>query len=261
MPYQIPQNVRTILPPLAEAALPVETWTKQKAPPRYDQFIPGLGSVPWRPVGADPTLSTASFEIVRFLEILADNDDENIALAPRWNAIKADPTKYFQNRLGQPAAQWRAGRKGLLATTTKFGAFDPDSSNFAFVLQAPDGTSKAVSRVDFYDPCWAPLAAAYQFKPPSNAAGWTAFRDNLRTDQFPDSVWPKSSAVKSSAFIRQFTIDVLRACLSQKNGAIAGGDPVVQRAVLIEAGENRFRGNQYTVQQAARAVDTFKNTI
>lgn len=260
MAYQIPQNVRAILQPLAEAVFPVQSWTKQKAPPKYDQLIPAVASAPWRPVAADPTLSTASFEIVRFLEILADNDSGNVALAPRWNAIRADATKFFQNRLGQSAAQWRAGRAGLLPDA-KFGAFEPDSSNFAFVVQAADGTLKAVSRADFYDPCWVPLAAAYQFKPPGDTASWIAFRDNLRTDQFPDSIWPTASAVKSSAFLRQFTIDVLRACLGQRNDAITNPDPILQRAVLIEAGENRNRGNKYTVQQAARAVGTFTNSI
>jgi hypothetical protein len=259
MAYQIPQSVRTILPALAEAVFPVQVWTKQKPPPKYDQFIPRIGSVPWRPVAADPTLSTANFEIVRFLEILADNDGVNVALAPRWNAIAADPTRYFQNHSGMSAAEWRHER-GVDAKA-KFGAFEPDSSNFAFVTRLADGTLKAVSRVEFYDPCWVPLAAAFQFKPPGDAAGWIAFRDNLRTDQFPDTVWPKSSIVKSSAFIRQFTLDVLRACLGQRNDAMTAADPILQRAVVIEAGENRSRGNAYTEQQAAQAVAAFTNTI
>jgi hypothetical protein len=259
MSYQIPQNVRTILPALAEAVFPVQAWTKQKPPPKYEQFIPGLGSVPWRPVAADSTLSTASFDVVRFLEILADNDGANVALAPRWNAIKVDPTKFFQNRAGESPAQWRAGRSGLLPDA-KFGAFDPESSNFAFVTQASDGTPKdAVSRADFYDSCWSPLVAAYQSNPPGDPASWSAFRDSLRSDQF--AVWPTSNAVRSSAFLRQFTIDVLNACLGQRNGAIEARDSVWQRAVLIEVGENRHRGNAYTVQQAAQAVATFTNTI
>jgi hypothetical protein len=259
MPYQIPQNVRTILPALAEAVFAVQAWTKQKPPPKFDQFIPALGSVPWRPVAADPTLGTASFDVVRFLEILADNDGANVALAPRWNAIKADPTKYFKTRSGQSPAQWRAGRGGL-APSAKFGAFDPDSNNFAFVTQASDGTPKdAVSRTDFYNLCWTPLVAAYELKPPSDTVSWIAFRDNLRSDQ--NAAWPTSNAVRSSAFIRQFTIDVLNACLGQKNGAIAAKDPIWQRAVLIEVGENRHRGNCYTVEQAAQAVATFTKAI
>ncbi len=259
MSYQIPQSVRTILPALAEAVFPVLGWTKQKPPPKYDQFVPRLVSVPWRPVAADPTL--IAFEIVRFLEILADNDGVNEALAPRWNAIKADPTKYFQSPSGQSPAEWRAGRAGL-RPDSKFGAFDPDSSNFAFVTPSADGKMlKALSRKDFYDPCWTPLAAAYQFKPPGDPPGWIAFRDNLRTNQFPDSVWPASSTIKSPAFIRQFTLDVLRACLGQRNGAMTASDPILQRAVLIEAGENRHRGNAYTEQQADQAVATFTSGI
>jgi len=259
MPYQVPQNVRPIIPPLAEAVLPVQAWTKQKAPPRYDQFIPPLPSVSWRPLGGDPTLSTALFEIVRYLEILVDKDDENVKLAPRWNDIKADPTKFFQNRQGMPSADWRRGRRGLLPQA-KFGAFDPDSSNFAFVGQGANNTPTAMSRQDFYDACWPVLEKAFNFKPPSTPADWVLFRDNLRTDQFTID-WPTSSPVKSSGFIRQFTVDVLRACLGQKNDAITSNDPLAPRAVLIEVGENRRPDDAYTVQDAGRAVGTFTNTV
>jgi len=259
MPYQVPQSVRTIIPPLAEAVLAVQAWIKPKAPPRYDQFIPKLGSVPWRPGAAEPMLSTANFEIVRYLELLVDGDGENVALAPRWNTIKADPTKFFQSRSGLPAADWRRGRQGL-APGAKFGAFDPDSSNFAFVGQESGGPLKAMSRMEFYEACWGPLTDALQFKPPSDAAGWVAFRDNLRTDQFTVN-WPTSKVVKSSAFIRQFTLDVLRACLGQRNDAITAKDPVWQRAVLIEVGENRRPDDPYTVQDAGQAVGTFTNAI
>ena len=257
MTYQIPQNVRAILTSLAEAVFPVEAWTIQKAPPKNDQLIPVVSPVPWRPAGAAPTLSTANFEIATFLENLFNNDAANVALSPRWNAIRSDPTQYFKNRTGQSSAQWRAGRNGLLPAT-KFGVFEAESSNFAFVTQAADGTLKdAVSRVDFYEKCWPPLVAAYQANQPKDAAGWIALRDSLRSDQL--AVWPATNAVKSSVFLRQFTVDVLNGCLGQKNSAI--NDPVWQRAVLIELGENRHCGNAYTEQQAAKAVATFKNAI
>jgi hypothetical protein len=35
---------------------------------------------------------------------------------------------------------------------------------------------------------------------------------------------------------------------------MTASDPILQRAVLIEAGENRYRGNAYTEQQAGQAV-------
>jgi hypothetical protein len=273
MSYKVPDDVRTILPPLAEAVLPIQAWAKQKSPPRYDQLIPGLeppkydkplapiGSVPWRPVAADPTLGTGSFDIVRFLEILADEDKDSGELAPRWNAIKSEPTKYFQNRLGITAAQWRAEREGL-EKNAKFGVFDPDSSNFAFVGQdGPDDkkTPKVLSRIEFYDKCWPLLAKAYWVKPPGDAAAWIAFRDNLRTDQFVEA-WPAKETVKSSVFIKQFTVEVLRACLGQRNKAVTK-DAIWQQAVLIEVGENRHVGNAYSVQQAAQSVNTFTNAV
>ena len=260
MAYQVPQNVRTLLPLLAETVFAVEAWTKSKPPPRYDQLTPKVPSVPWRPVAASPVLSTAAFEIIRFLEIFIDNDTEGVALARRWNEINSDPTKYFQSSSGLSSADWRRGREGLEPSAAKFGAFYPESSNFSFVTQSPEGAPKdALSRMDFYDSCWEPLLKAYQFKQPGDPAAWSAFRDNLRTDQFAD--WPISKPVRSSAFIRQFTVDVLNACVGQRNGAIAAGDPLLQRAVLIELGENRHVGNKYTEQQAAQAVDNFIKAI
>ncbi|MFB9268145.1 hypothetical protein ACFFWD_34350 [Bradyrhizobium erythrophlei] len=259
MPYQIPSNVRAILDPLAEAVLPVAAWVAQKAPPNLSQFIPALASVPWRPPGPGPALSVAAMGIVRYLELLVDADADNEALAPRWRQIKADPLSKFQCRTGQTAAEWRAGRQGLSAAA-RFGAFDPDSSNFAFVTVGADGSPKdAVSRRDFYELCWGPLAASYEANPPSGSAGWISFRESLRSDSLPN--WPRTNAVRSSGFVVQFTIDVLNGCLGQKNGAISAGDPLLQRAVLIEIGENRTPANAYSVDQADTAVSTFVNTI
>ena len=259
MAYQIPQSVRNIVGSLAEAVFPLETWIAPKAPPRSDLFIPPLGSVPWRPAGGATTLSTAQMEVVRFLELLVDNDSANEALAPRWRQVKADPLKFFQCYSGQSAADWRAGRSGV-AATAKFGAFDPDSSNFAFVLVAADGTpTDAVSRREFFEACWAPLVAAHNANPPTDKAGWEQFRDTLRGDASPS--WPVSTPVRSSGFIRQFTIDVLNACLGQKNAALATKDPLWQRAVLVEVTENRHPGNAYTVQDAKQAVDAIVKAI
>jgi len=214
MSYQIPQNVSPILTGLAEAIFPIGAWIKQKPVPKLDQLIPSVGAVPWRSAGGAPTLSTSTFEIAKFLEFLIANDRENVLLAPRWNAIRTDPGRFFKNREGKSIAQWRAERQ---LPQAKFGVFEPDSDNFAFVTQAPDGSLNAVSRMDFYDTCWKPLAAAYQSAPPNDPASWVAFRDKLRTDQFV--VWP-TAPVRSSAFLRQFTLDVLTACLGQRNPAL-----------------------------------------
>src|SRR5207237_7347665 len=120
-----------------------------------------------------------------------------------------------------------------LTAAGKFGAFDPDSSNFAFVFVAADGTPKdAVSRREFYDTCWTPLVDAYNVNPPKDAPDWERFRDTLQNDQSPK--WPTTIPVRSSGFIKQFTIDVLNACLGQRNSALTTKDPLWQRAVLIE---------------------------
>jgi hypothetical protein len=146
-----------------------------------------------------------------------------------------------------------------LNTAAKFGAFDPTSNNFAFLSgTAADGTPKdTVSRREFYDACWPPLIATYASKPPNDSASWNTFRDLLRGDL--SALWPPTTPIKSSAFVTQFTIDVLRACLGQRNAAIK--DPMWQRAVLIEVGENRYPKNEYTVGDAKAAVDAFLKLI
>jgi hypothetical protein len=261
MAYHIPQAARPIVEKLAVSALPVEDWVNQtgKPVPRYDQFIPPLQQVPWRPAGAPPTLSVGKMEIAEYLEIQADNDAANEALAPRWRQVKAAPTKFFKSRTGQSPADWRAARAGLDAAT-KFGAFDPTSNNFAFFTVGQDGKPKdAITRSEFYNACWGPLVDAYNAAMPIDAQTWSAFYENLRTDQI--AIWPTTKDVRSSSFIRQFTIDVLIASLGQKNKAIHEPDPLWQRAVLIEASENRHRGNYYTVDQADQAVRNFIKAI
>jgi len=204
-------------------------------------------------------LSMAKMDIARYLELLIDHDSLNDALAPRWRDIKADPLKYFRSYSGLSANEWRARRDGLSAAAM-FGAFDPESSNFAFVTLAPDGKPKdAVSCKDFYVACWSNLVASFHAKSPTDAVGWARFRDDLRNDLIPE--WPTANPVRSSLFIRQFSIDVLTASLGQRNDVIAQDDPLLERAALIEIGENRHQGNSYTVQQAEAAVDTFVRTI
>src|SRR5262249_1714927 len=260
MPYQIPSNIRIILEPLAETVFPVAAWVAQKQPPRYDQFIASFASVPWRPSGTPPALSTANFEVVRFLEMLVDNDAANEGLAPRWRQIKADPSSFFMSRSGQSMAAWRASRNGLDPSAI-FAPFAPDSNNFAFWVAAPDGkTRDPVSRKQFYETCWAPLGAAYQSVSPGNADQWGDFSRKLWGNQFPLE-WPSSNAVTSASFIIQFTVDVLNACMGQKNIAITADDPLWQRAVLIEAGENRQPDYSYSVKEAETAVQTFVSAI
>jgi hypothetical protein len=259
MSYQIPQGIRAILEPLAEAAFPLGIWSAAKSPPKYDQLIPTLSSVPWRPGGATSTLTTAGLKPVRFLELLVDNDAANEVLASRWRLIKADPSKFFQSRSGQAMADWRAGRNNL-SPSAMFSPLELDSNNFAFFFTLPDKSRSPVSRQVFYEACWGPLSAAFQSTQPDSVDKWDVFARKLWNDEFAVE-WPSTNPVASSAFTNQFTIDVLNGCLNQKNTAIASDDPILRRAVLIEVGENRTPDNRYTPQQAAQAVDTFVKAI
>lgn len=260
MTYEIPQPVRPIIEELAEVILPIQDWLKQpnKRVPRYDQFIDPLKSAPWRPGGAAPTLSVGDMKIVEYLEMQVDNDTSDEALAPRWRQIKAKPTLFFKSRTGQTADAWRAGRDGLNATA-QFGAFDPTSSNFAFFTQDQNGNPKdAISRKAFYETCWGPLSDAFKAANITDALGWSAFLDGLRANTL--AAWPVTRDIRSSLFVRQFTIDLLVASLGQKNKAMTQTDPIWQRAVLIEVGENRHPNHRYTVRDADQAIQNFAKT-
>lgn len=260
MPYEIPQTVRPILEKLAEFVLPIQDWLKQpnKRPPRYDQFITPLNGVPWRPGGGAPTLGVGDMKIVKYLEMQVENDAANEALAPRWQQIKARPTRFFRSRTGQTADAWRASRDSLNATA-QFGAFDPTSSNFAFFTQDQNGNPKdAISRKTFYEACWVPLGDAYKEASPANPQSWSAFLDGLRANSL--AAWPLTRDIRSSLFVRQLTIDLLVASLGQNNKAMIQNDPIWQRAVLIEVGENRHPNHSYTVQDAAQAIQNFRKT-
>src|SRR5712691_3747315 len=153
MAYQIPQTARPVVEKLTELVLPISEWMSQgpKPAPRYQEFIPPLQDVPWRPAAGPPTLTTADIGIVAYLEYQAEHDAQSEALAPRWRQLKATPTMGFQSRNGQTAAAWRAGRANL-DTATKFGPFDGTSNNFPFFTLDENGKPKdALTRKEFYD--------------------------------------------------------------------------------------------------------------
>lgn len=259
MAYQVPATVRPVLMRLAEVVLPIQDWVSQKPVPVTSEFIPALGSLPWRPQGASPSLSVDDFDIVSYLEYRAGQDEPLAAVARRWRQVRANPTAFFKTRTGEAAAAWRARRTNL-NPGTRFGAFEPASSNFAFFDQDAQGSVKdALSREEFYDACWGPLEAASKASNPSEQGGWSNFVSGLRTDTIP--AWPTTSAIRSSLFLRQFTVDLLVATLGQKNPAANAKGPVFPRAVLIEAGENRAPNNRYTTAEAAMAVQHFKSVI
>jgi len=259
--YQIPAIIRPILAPLADVILPIHDWISQagKPAPQYAEFIPTFADVPWRPAGAAPTLSISDFDIAGYLEYLAEQDQALEPLAARWREVRANPTAFFKARTGEQAAAWRA-RRANLNPATRFGAFEPASNNFAFFTQDGQGNAKdAISRKGFYDASWGPLEDAYKASNPTDANGWSNFVNGLRTNGI--QAWPTTKDIRSSLFVRQFTIDVLNATLGQKNPAADAKGPLWPRAVLIETGENRKPNTAYTVAEAATAVQHFKSLI
>lgn len=265
MAYQLPQEIKNILSPLAEAVLPLAAWiARKKYSPDPTKLVPSEGALPWRPEAEDPRLSTALLEAVQFFEAQFDGDAENQALAPRWLMLKSHPLAFFQPKQGSAEA-WRQGRRlpspenGPLDPAPAFAPHEGTSANFAYVLIAPDQTLDPVPRTAFYEACWIRLKAAYASVLPVDTPSWSNFASKLLNDQL--AAWPANPPVKSSGFIKRFSTDILLATLNQHNGALSGKPLLWQRAVLIEAGENRHVGNEYTVGQVSAAVATLVNTI
>ena len=89
-------------------------------------------------------------------------------------------------------------------------------------------------------------------------ASWLDFAKNLYADAL--SAWPPTGAVKSSDFIKRFAKDVAVCLLDLENPFFPTDDAgsLWQRAVLIEAGEHRFRHNAYKPEHVKLAVDQFE---
>lgn len=250
MSYQIPAPYRIAVTQLAENLLPIAAWLNGKSySPSAATLMPPEAPLPWR-APDQPPLSFASLEILRGFELGFDDDEENIALAPRWQMLQASPLALF-HPAGVSAGAWRAAR-GLQAVA-RFGPFEGKNPNMAYIVHGPQDTPAPVTRAQWYAQSWPLLAAAYGEAHPILAADWGAFIGKLWGDSAQG--WPGTDApVKSSEFCERFLIDLLVPCLGQHNRALTGRDPLWQRALLIEVGENRHTGNEYTPSQTAYAV-------
>jgi hypothetical protein len=256
MADRLQQEVREILIRLADAVLPLPTWMAGKLPPGPGHLIPPHAALPWRPAGnAQPILDLAHLAAMEFFDALFESDAENEVLAARWLTLKAYPLTYFQPAHGTVTG-WRVSR--TLNTVARFGAFDGESSNNPYIIASLDGSRNPVSRQVFYAACWDPLLVSVRGTAPGtpidvDKIDWARFATLLVGDQLPDT-WPSTSRVPSREFIKRFTVDLLFACLGQRNAALDGENPLWKRAVLVEASENRHTGNAYTVTQVDDAV-------
>lgn len=252
MAYTVPASLHASLSSLADVLLPFQDWLQ--TPGRYVPdplaLIPSEKPLPWR--SGPMSLNAASLGLIQAFEAWVDGDATDEALAPRWLMLKVHPTAFFQYQTTS-VADWRKER-GLLpdAAFAPFASFAGAVPNMSYVLARPDSAGDPgdpVPAARYYDECFALLQAA--IAAPGVFTNWNDFVGKLKAN----TAWPTTARVSSLAFLKRFTCDLLIACMGQKNPALQGLDRLWQRAVLIEAGENRHTGNEYGPAQTAHAVE------
>ncbi len=249
MPYTVPAALRGTLSAIAEAFLPLQDWiAKKKYTPNAATFIPSLGPLPWRD-GAH-RLDVDSLELIRGFEAWVGDDDTNEVLSPRWLMLKENPTAFFLYP-GQSSEQWRVDRG--LSAKARFAPLGGTSANMSYVLKSPGiagDSGDAVTRATFYDECFAALLSAIDAS--GGISDWNAFSHHLFDGTAAN--WPSTARVSAPAFARRFACDLLIVAMNQRNPALSAGAPIWLRAIQVEVGENRHRGNEYRPSDVANAV-------
>lgn len=233
------QDLREILGNLAEGLFDLAAWLA--LPDKYTPQLPS-GETPWRAPGH--RFTPADMGVVPFFEGLlleASGDDD---LFNRWAKIIADPLVFSPL---DDAAGWRANRG--LANPPQFGI--APSSNVLIM----DAARNPVSRRKFYDACWTPLRAAVTARKQQGSVDWASLAKDLARDQVQE--WPTTINPASSAFITQYTCDLLYAMLGMRNPVA----PPTRYALLTELGEHRRVGNAFEPGDATAAVERLRKQL
>ena len=233
-------TMRGDLAALAQGALPLQRWIDQKVyNPQVDPTFADQ-PMPWRLAGEALTLEDIGFD--SFFEGLLRETSDDIAARSRWQRVADRPLA------GSPlagVATWRAERG--LDESACFGIVPAQN-----VLL--DSQSQQIARLPFYAGTLGDLAHCLDLDRPQNEKEWEALAQALFTDAW--AAWP-GTVHPASAFMHQFTGDVLYAVLGMRNESAVPGEPSYAAAVLTELGQARRRGNKHTPDQARVAVARF----
>jgi len=232
--------MRADLCALAQGALPLQRWIRQKAyNPQTDPTFEGQ-PMPWRAPGK--SLTPAAIGLECFFEgLLRETSDDAQALA-RWQRLAAAPLA--TSPLDDVAA-WRAER-GL-----------QQAASFAIVQSQNvliDSQGLEIARLPFYADTLKDLAYCLVLARPADEPGWETLARQLFTDSL--AAWP-GTTYTASVFMNQFVADVLYALLGMRNESGIAGEPSYATALLTELGQARRRGNKNTPAQARDAVARF----
>jgi hypothetical protein len=227
-------ELRDVLNNLAAGLFGLDAWIKEPG-----KYKPPTKELPWRAPGH--TFAPSDLGVMPFFENLLRESSGDDDLGVRWTAVTADPLKF--SPLPSPDS-WRKNR-GLNAAA-KFGIVK--SGNVW--LTNPSGD--VVSRSAFYASCWPQLLGVVNVRKKAGVVDWALLAKDLLANNAPE--WPATTQPPSSAFLVQFASDMLYAVLGMRNPA---PEPW-RRAVLIELGEYRHPGNEYSSSDTAAAVKAFE---
>ena len=228
---------------LADALFPIDTWINQRQN--------NVKAIPiWRTDSAP--VNAVSLQAIEFiLSGLVNNpleEDRDLALAKRWNELIETAPDAYTSRLKMK--NWRTDR-GLDSDP----AFAPvDSENFTVGEEQappPPKPKLALSRGQFYKSMLGHFISAVTARNPTD---WTAFSVAMAKHWHPGTNtfgWPPT-APPAAEFIVQFERDLAIAYMSLRNLGVPSSD-----LVLVEAGEHRRKGNNFTPADVAQSVKDF----
>jgi hypothetical protein len=225
---------------LAEGLLPMQEWLQD--PRKY--VPPNAAELPWRNGEALTHERLQTIEYVEWLIAASDADD---LLLARWDSIKLNPLAYCPL---PSAREFREGRG--LSQAPRFATVEAGNA-------LADASGRQMSRQQLYNQCSPILIAAVNkaqrrlgpaTPPPSQF--WTTLAQELHRGNCPE--WRDvAGAPQSTLLTEQLLRDVLTALL---NGWLSVPPPW-RYAVLIELGEFRRPGNDYSRGDVQSALDDF----
>lgn len=241
---KIDRTLRGILENLANGIFPLQPWIEDKdtrVPPPTDDHGK---RPPWRKPDASLTPNDLG-AIDFFIELISDPEAE-LRLLERWEAIEREPLKYFHLQAPGEASAWRAARG--LDPKTQFGILESEN-NLLDVDEHP------IVRAHFYEQFWPLLRDVVRQRRPKSEADWILLARLLHQDACPE--WPTGQPLRSSLLIYQFGRDLLHAMMNMDNPV----KPPWRQALLIELGEHRRVGNEWTRIDADDTVQELRKAL
>lgn len=224
--------LRDTLNNLAAGVFNLDAWVREP-----NKYKPPDQDIPWRAAGH--IFAPSDMAVIPFFENLLRESSGDDDLGVRWAAVSGTPLKFSPL---PNSNSWRKNRG--LSETPKFGVVK--SSN----VWLTDANGNVISRATFYMPCWPLLQRVVDARNTAGTVDWALLANDLLANKVPE--WPNTAQPPSSGFLVQFASDMLYAMLGQRNSA------AWQRALLVELGEYRHPGNEYSTGDAGKAVKQFE---